>query len=204
LGGYLKIIERDLKSINASVNKAGNKIDLLDLNIEVIDIHSFLIEYRDTLEVRGQNFYSVEYLWDKDAVTEFELSHVSIDGDKELLRKCFDNIVENAEKHAFDHEINGENKIQIYLMFDLTDFSIQIDFSNSGKQMPKNMTHDKLIRKGSSIGVSSGDGIGMWYVNEVMKIHKGKLGYTDETGPEGIIGEYVTTIELTIPIIPFI
>jgi len=34
-----------------------------------------------------------------------------------------------------------------------------------------------------------------------MKLHGGKLSFTDETGPEGIpFSDYVTTIEMTFPI----
>jgi type I restriction enzyme M protein len=35
-----------------------------------------------------------------------------------------------------------------------------------------------------------------------MKLHKGSFTFTDETGPDGIEDEYVTTMELTFPIIP--
>jgi type I restriction enzyme M protein len=37
-------------------------------------------------------------------------------------------------------------------------------------------------------------------MNEIMKTHNGKFGFTDETGWEGIQGDDVTTIELTFPI----
>ncbi len=113
----------------------------------------------------------------------------------------FDNIIENAEKHAFTNSINSGNKIKIELLYDFEDDNVQIDISNTGNPLPETMTHDSMVRRGSSLGKNSGDGIGIWFVNEVMKIHKGKFSFTDETGPEGIDGEYVTTMELTFPII---
>lgn len=201
---YMSIIERDLISMNKAVNKVGDKIDLLDLNIEYFDLLLFIKEYVESLRIRAKNLFTVALDLDENAITQYGISAIQIQADKDIVRKMFDNIIENAEKHAFTNSIDNGNKIRIELIYDFEDFTVQIDFSNTGKPLSKNITHDSMIRKGSSSGKNSGDGVGMWFVNEVMKIHKGKFEYTDETGPEGIDGEYVTTIELTFPIIPAI
>jgi type I restriction enzyme M protein len=203
---YLNIIDRDLISINKSVNRAGDRIELMDLNIENFDLLEFIKEYAESLNIRSNNFYSVILNLDENAITEYGMSAIHIEGDKELLRKMFDNIIENAEKHAFTYGINNknQNKISFDLIYNFEDFEVQLDICNTGKPLPESMTHESLIRKGSSSGKNSGDGVGVWFVNEVMKLHKGHLGYTDETGPEGIDSEFVTTIELTFPIIPAI
>ena len=203
---YLNIIDRDLISINKSVNRAGDKIELMDLNIENFDLLEFIKDYAESLSIRSNNFYSIILNLDENAITEYGMSAIHIDGDKELLRKMFDNIIENAEKHAFTYGINNknQNKISFDLIYNFEDFEVQLDICNTGKPLPESMTHESMIRKGSSSGANSGDGVGIWFVNEVMKLHKGHFGYTDETGPEGIDGEYVTSIELTFPIIPAI
>ena len=203
---YLDIIDRDLVSINKSVNRAGDKIELMDLNIENFDLLEFIKDYAESLNIRSNNFYSIILNLDENAITEYGMSAIHIDGDKELLRKMFDNIIENAEKHAFTYGINNknQNKISFDLIYNFEDFEVQLDICNTGKPLPESMTHESMIRKGSSSGANSGDGVGIWFVNEVMKLHKGHFGYTDETGPEGIDGEYVTSIELTFPIIPAI
>jgi type I restriction enzyme M protein len=198
---YMNIINRDLASINKAVNKVGDKIDLLDLNIESFDLLEFIKDYKESLKVRANNLFNVDLDLDQNAIIEYGISAINIEGDKDIIRKMFDNIIENAEKHAFANSINSGNKIKIELLYDFGDDNVQIDISNTGKPLPESMTHEKLIRKGSTVGKNAGNGIGMWFVNEVMKIHKGKFGYTDETGPEGIDGEYVTTMELTFPII---
>lgn len=201
---YMSIIERDLMSMNKAVNKVGDKIDLLDLNIEYFDLLLFIKEYVESLRIRAKNLFTVTLDLDENAITQYGISAIQIQADKDIVRKMLDNIIENAEKHAFTNSINNGNKIKIELIYDFEDFTVQIDFSNTGKPLPENITHDSMIRKGSSSGKNSGDGVGMWFVNEVMKIHKGKFEYTDETRLEGIDGEYVTTIELTFPIIPAI
>lgn len=201
---YMSIIERDLNSIHNSVNKVGDKIELMDLRKENFDLLLFLKDYFETLKIRANNFYQVNLNLDEDAIKEFAISAIHIEGDKELLRKMFDNIIENAEKHAFKYGIVNDNKIAIELLYDFQDFEVQIDFCNTGTPLPSTMSHESMTRKGSSSGKNSGDGVGSWFANEVMKIHNGKFGYTDETGPEGIESEYVTTIELIFPIIPAI
>ncbi|KQB43880.1 N-6 DNA methylase [Flavobacterium daejeonense] len=198
---YISIIERDLISINKAVNKAGDKIDLLDLNIEYFDLLSFIKEYVESLKIRARNLFTITLDLDENAIKEYGISGIQIKGDKDIIRKMFDNIIENAEKHAFTNSINSGNKIKIELLYDFEDDNVQIDISNTGNPLPETMTHDSMVRRGSSLGKNSGDGIGIWFVNEVMKIHKGKFSFTDETGPEGIDGEYVTTMELTFPII---
>jgi type I restriction enzyme M protein len=203
---YLNNLERDLTSINKSVNRAGDKIDLMDLHIENFDLLLFIKEYIKGLEIRSKNFYAVNLDLDENAILEFGISAIHIEGDKDLLRKMLDNIIENVEKHAFSYGINNgnQNKIDIYLMYDLEDFTVQLDVSNTGKPLSANMSYESYIRKGSTSGPASGDGTGGWFINEVMKIHKGEFGFTDETGPGGIDSEFVTTIELTFPIIPAI
>lgn len=201
LSRYINIIDRDLISVNKAVNKAGDKIDLLDLNIEYFDLLHFIKEYSESLTIRAKNLFTVMLDLDENAINEYGISSIQIHGDKDIIRKMFDNIIENAEKHAFTNSINSGNKIKIELQYDFEDSTVQIDISNTGSPIPESITHDSMIRKGSSSGKNSGDGLGIWFVNEVMKIHKGKFGYADETGPEGIDGEYVTTMELTFPLI---
>lgn len=197
---YMNIIERDLESMNKAVNKAGDKIELLDLNVESFDLLDFIKDYSNSLKIRANNLFDVELDLDESAIIEYGISAINISGDKDIIRRMLDNIVENAENHAFSNSINSGNKIKIELIYDFEDFSVQIDISNTGKPLPKNISFESLVRKGSTSGENSGNGIGLWYVNEVMKIHKGKFGFTDETGSEGIKGEYVTSMELTFPI----
>ncbi len=197
---YMNIIARDLVSINKAVNKAGDKIDLSDLNIESFDLLEFIKDYRDSLKIRANNLFTVELDLDESAIIEYGISAIYFSGDKDIIRKMLDNIIENAERHAFTNIIDNGNKIKIELIYDFEDSSVQIDISNTGKALPENISFDALVRKGSTSGENSGDGFGLWFVNEVMKIHRGNFNFTDETGPEGIRGEFVTIMKLTFQI----
>ncbi|PWS22293.1 hypothetical protein DKP78_19145, partial [Enterococcus faecium] len=86
-------------------------------------------------------------------------------------------------------------------LYDFEDERVQLDITNSGRPLPEDYSHEAFIRKGSSTGRNAGEGTGGWFINEVMKRHNGHFGFTDETGPEGVGGEFVTSIELTFSII---
>lgn len=201
LGDYLRIIERDLASITKILNKAGTEIDLTELEIERIDLIKFVDNYIKEVESRNGNHFQMEVKKDEPALKENGVKTIYIHGDKDKLRQVFDNIVANAVKHGFDNKIDPSNKIVFEFIYDFKNAEVQLDVSNSGNPLPPDYSHEAFTRKGSSSGKNAGDGTGGWFINEVMKLHKGHFGFTDETGPEGIPGDQVTTIELTFPII---
>lgn len=203
---YLDIVERDLNSITKSVNQVGDKIELMDLKVEYFNLLEFMNDYYDVLLIRGKNHYNVSLFLDEDAIKEDGFTGVMINGDKDIIRKMLDNIIENAVKHAFTNSINEDfkNNLKIELLYDFKEFNVQINISNTGTPLPKGLSLDAVTRRGSSSGDNAGDGIGLWYVNEVMKIHNGNFNFTDETGSDENDGVFVTTMELTFPIIPAI
>lgn len=198
---YLTLIEKDLESINKSVNRMGAKIELSDLTFEKIDLLEFIQKYAESLKIRAGNVYEVSIDLDLNAIEDADLDTIYINADKDILSKTVDNLVENALKHAFSMKAGTVNKIRIEMIYDFQEMKVQVDVCNNGKPLPEDVNFDSLVRKGSSIGRNGGDGTGLWYVNEVMKLHGGEFGIMDETGPGGIDGEFVTSMELTFPII---
>lgn len=112
----------------------------------------------------------------------------------------FDNLVENAEKHAFDESASIKNRLDIDILLDFNRMEIQIDFSNTGKPFPENFNFDNFINKNNKAGKNRGEGFGGWYINEVMKIHGGALKYIDETSTSGVGEGLASTFELHFPI----
>lgn len=203
LGDYLKRMERDIQSISKAVQNTGDKIALREVRKTEMDLIQFLKDYKAELD-SGDKIFTIELDFDEQFRTEKKLKKLMIEADKDLLRKMFDNIFDNAEKHAFFNKRNDSNKIKFELLFaGFEDAEVQLDVCNTGKPLPENFSHEAFIRKGSTAGEFSGDGTGGWFINEVMKIHNGHFGFTDETGPEsiGLDTEYVTSIELTFPLI---
>lgn len=198
---YLNFMKRDLDRISVSVNKMSGEIDFSQMKIEEIDLISFIQDYVNSVKVRANNKFSIELDFNEIELKLNGIDQLLINGDKNLLSNVFDNLIENAEKHAFSSEDFEDNKIKIELLCSFEDNTVQIDICNTGKLLPSDLTYNQLVRKGGSFGINNGSGIGMWYVSEVLKKHKGFLGFTDETGPEGIDSEFVTSIELTLPVI---
>lgn len=197
---YLKRIERDLNSIHNAVKAVGVEINLQDIKLEPINLVQFIEDYVEEVKNRPSNNFKINFDRDYEVLKEHKIKEVIIHGDKDLLHQVFNNIIENAERHAFINNYSSNNKIELTLLYDFKTLDVQLDFTNTGNPLPENYSFEAFTRKGSKTGSNSGNGIGGWFINEVMKRHNGKFGFTDETGPEGIGEDYVTTIELTLPI----
>jgi len=114
---------------------------------------------------------------------------------RELLFQAFDNIIENAERHAFSD--NRKNEIIVFANFDFTKMVIEVSFSNNGIPVPKDFTFEKFARKGNKTSSNGGKGIGGWIIHEVIKKHNGNLSISYST--EGRI-KFKTRIILEFPI----
>ncbi|MGP1994083.1 N-6 DNA methylase [Zobellia laminariae] len=197
---YLKRIERDLNSVHDSVKSVGVELNLLTIKLQPINFIKFVSNYAEEIKNRNSNRFDIKIDIDKELLKEHEIKEVVIQGDRNFLHQAFNNIIENAERHAFSSSDKSNNRIELELIYDFEDLTVQLDFTNTGKPMPENYSYEAFTRKGSKAGANAGDGVGGWFLHEVMEKHNGKLGFTDETGREGIKGDYATTIELTFPI----
>lgn len=197
---YLSILDRDTSNIQKAVLGAGKEISLTQMKLKPLNLIEFIESYAEELQERSNQRYQLDLAMDYDFLEENNIKEITIQGDNEFLRRAFDNIVENAVKHGFRDLPNNQNRIEILAMYDLEQMEVQIDFGNTGHPLPKDFTYEKLTRRGSSFGVNSGDGTGGWFIQQVMKLHNGSFGYTDETGPEGVGSDIVTSMELIFPI----
>lgn len=197
---YLEIIKRDLEIITQEVRKSGSDIEIKTSKIGDINIVDFISKYVNEIKNDQNKIFDLSINVDQTLLDENKVKSVIIRGDEKLLNQMFDNIIENAVKHGFRNKMSVKNKIDILFMYDFDDNEVQINFSNTGETLPEDYSHDAFIRKGSKTGENAGNGIGGWLINEIMKKHNGKFGFTDETGVEGVVGEFVTSIELTFPI----
>lgn len=196
---YINVLERDILNITNAVNVVGKEYELKSVNLQSLSIVEFLKNYVDEVKNRENNIFEISLNVDDELLSEEKIDEVYINGDEKFLRRVFNNIIDNAEKHGFNNKNEPTNKIEIDFLYDFDNLELQIDFGNSGSPLSENYSHEEFIRKGSKIGDNSGEGIGGWYMNEVMRLHNGRFGFTDETGPEGVGGDMVTTIELTFP-----
>jgi type I restriction enzyme M protein len=206
LGEYLSIIERDAQKIVSTVTsqlKVDTGIDHKKLiPFEIFNfLEKYAAEYNERLDIN----FKIDFDFDENVFMDEDGKRVQtfIMANYDLLRDLFDNLINNAAKHAFLPE--SKNLIEIYLMKNKKNEDqdeIQILFSNTGKPLPKDFTVADFIRKGFKSGPNAGEGFGGWYINEIIKKLNGDFDVIDETGSEGLIGtDLVTSFEINFPII---
>lgn len=198
---YLERIKRDLDSIKRAVDNSSSFIELSDIKSKKINLTVFLKDYIEELKTSSGNRYDVLLNIDQIKLKEQMQDSIYIMGDKDYLRKMLDNIIDNADKHGFNRKINPNNKILFDVIFNFEENQVQVEIRNTGNALPEAYSHAAFTRKGSSSGKFAGDGTGGWLINEIMNLHGGKFNFIDETGLGGKKDEYITTIELTFPIV---
>ena len=127
-----------------------------------------------------------------------------IEGNEELLEIALNNLVENANRHAFI-DSNKNYKLLIKASLKLTENEkaylpfLKLEVANTGERFTENFSLEKFIRKNSSAGPRGNTGIGGHDINEIVKIHNG-----GKSTLELVIGdstsEYVTTFSFLLPI----
>lgn len=194
---YVSLILNTVKSKLNSTQKIEQK-KLVKLNLR-----EHLENYvKRKFETKKQMEYILDYDYDREFFSNKANSHFDfILGNKELINTLLDNIIDNAVKHAF---IEGEsNKIEIYVWGydeEAGEESIYFSISNTGKPLPENINIDILKKRGYSKGVKSGDGFGLWLVNEILKKHKADWNIVDEHREyNSYDNEYTTFKGLKIP-----
>ncbi|PCJ67369.1 MAG: hypothetical protein COA58_03345 [Bacteroidetes bacterium] len=212
LAYYLSILERDTQKVKDVVARQLNvsKDDISDKPREDVDLRAFLAEYIKVKEATvGDRFRIVNQDQDStfmlSAIAEGvdgsfldhskqEAASILIEGNKDLLTQMMDNLIENAEIHAFDENTNG--RVEIWLGYDKEFNELTLLVSNNGKTMPKDFDFSDFIKRGVRKGKNNGDGYGGYLINEVAKFHNAEIDIIDEHGPEGLgISDLATSFE---------
>ncbi|QQU02187.1 N-6 DNA methylase [Myroides odoratus] len=197
---YLQNTQNDLDRINLSVNKMGKKMDFGQVVKKEIDLLIFLSNYIESIKVSANEKFVILKEFNYITLKENDVKNIIFDGDENLISNMLDNIINNAENHAFDSNQYADHKIKINLSYNFEQSNIQIIFFNTGHPLSQNLSHNQLIRKGDSFGKNKGTGIGLWYINEVLQIHNASFNIINETESEEFDGEFVTSIRITLPV----
>jgi type I restriction enzyme M protein len=203
LGEYLDIIERDAtKIVSAVTNQLRVDTGIDSKKLTPIDILDFLEKYTTEYDNRSDIDFYIDFDFDRGVFIENgERTKTFIMANEDLLRDLFDNLIDNAKRHAFSNSQN--DFINIFVMNNILNEDqdeVKIYFSNSGKPFPKDVNKNEFIRKGAKFGENAGDGFGGWYINEIIKKLGGNFEIEDETGDGGVDG-LATTFDINFPII---
>jgi type I restriction enzyme M protein len=133
----------------------------------------------------------------------------SINGNSDLLTILFDNIVENANRHAF-LDSSRSYKLQFRLGLFVTPSKkvdetetigrfqsfLRIEVANNGVSFPENFTKEKFIRKNITAGDTGNTGLGGYDINQIVQYHSGDFDLI--TNDASI--EFTTTYIILLPI----
>lgn len=197
-------------------NSVNNIQDVLDSRNELIDFSKcplndmgfveFVTNYVESLKF--DDGYTVNLLLELKGYSE-----ILIKGNETLLKIAFDNIVENAKRHAFIDKNKHENfkiefRVSVTSNLGLNyieetngnfDKFIKVEVSNNGKPFPEGYSFQDFKRRGSKAGVTGNTGQGGPDLNEIVKYHnKGKSTLSLVT--DEFYSEFTTTYIFYIPL----
>ncbi|TAE75091.1 MAG: hypothetical protein EAZ85_03350 [Bacteroidetes bacterium] len=101
----------------------------------------------------------------------------------ESMEEVFRNLIENSKKHAFKDSF--ENNL-IKIIFRILSFkegsnqkstTLEILYMDNGKGLPKGFDFKSYIRLGERARESNGTGLGGYYINKMVELHKGTFDY---------------------------
>lgn len=200
LEDYLKMMLRDVEQVHSLVKRQLKGDGIFDeYPKSLINIIDFIERYVDEKKHSGIEYELIlnSNISGIDEGKKSEpLKKLYIEGNEDVLRILFDNILENAEKHGFVY--SNYKKVKIDIFAGLNDLSsITMGVSNSGKRLPPGFDCETLWKKGYSYGANGGTGMGGWYISEAIDFHDIMTEFVDETSGEDYHeSDFVTTIDL--------
>lgn len=117
----------------------------------------------------------------------------------DLLEIALNNIVENANKHAFV-DSSKQYKLEFRISLYQNSSFIKVEVANDGKPFPKKYSIVDFKRKNSFAGETGNTGQGGYILNEIIKHHnKGKS--TLDIVFDDFSNEFTTTYIFLIPVL---
>ena len=154
----LKEIKRDINFITDVLEKGEKGINPKEFEKELIpltEINSML----NGLSSNGLKFRLVKLL-----IQGEKLKERGVEGSKILFKVLFDNLLTNADKHAFLVSGPG-NEVRIELSEE--EETLVIEIKNNGERFPQNFDREKFITKYSTANSNSGSGLGGYDVHRI-------------------------------------
>ncbi|MGJ1509950.1 N-6 DNA methylase [Sphingobacterium siyangense] len=168
------IVKRDLNFISEYFKTHLDfETRILTSKIEAINLDNCLKNY--VFELSQTKPYKVIYnSFIDDLIDDIpKEDYTTILGNETLIRLLLDNLVENAEKHAFLSE--KEKKIEIELFDNLENGEIGFSVSNTGDPFPEKFSWNDYLSKGRKFGANAGTGYGGWYINQIIIKMNGEI-----------------------------
>ncbi len=162
----LRVSKQEVERLDGIVNQFLRAIRPPEPQLERIDVKEVLSEALKFMhqEIEDKSI-EVEARW-PDRVS-------AINGDPNLLKQAFYNIIKNAVQAMPDGGI-------LRIICDETDYEILLRFNDTGKGISRSdMTK---IMEAYYTTRSEGSGLGLWIVDQIVRSHGGEIGIDSEPG----------------------
>lgn len=158
-------IKNDINFISELLEKGEDGLVLNDYALDIISMVDFEREI-NRLKLSSRNFRLKIFPLQLD-----KKASIGVLGNHTLFKVLFENILSNAQKHAFEAQ-SPQNEVVMDLK--VLGESLIIDIKNNGKPFPKNFTKEKFIAKYSTADPGKGTGLGGYDINRIVEyLHGG-------------------------------
>lgn len=159
------VVFNSLKLIQTLLKKGDNGFVLEQFPLQSCKIVPYIKEFCKSFS--ADNFRINIY----DNTNSIE--DIEILANNDLITILLNDILSNANQHAFKNDIVDFNEVDIFLSLETTNF--QLIIANNGIPFPANFDHDKFIQKYQKAGNSAGAGIGGYDINRIALYCKGSF-----------------------------
>ncbi len=198
----------NLETVHSILKNNENEFDVNNYKLEDLDILKFIKSFIKSVKSSQKSNVTVKDDINPD-ITKYYGNKLMINANAELIKIALNNIVENANKHAFTDD-NQNYILDFKIGLGYNDFNVEdanqsvdeiktfikIEISNNGNPFPKNFGFKKFIRKNSFAGTNGNTGIGGNDINEIVKYHNGKLLLINNNSSE----LFVTSFSVFLPL----
>ncbi len=154
----LEEIKRDLNYMTSILEKEEQGFKLESYKKELVPLR----EIKKIINNISDESYNFKIEKSIDIEDGRSVRGVSIN--KVLLRKLYDNILDNADKHGFPDNNQGNE-----MVIDVRDMGevLIIEFKNNGMPFSKNFTKEMFIEKHRTTYSDRGSGLGGFHINQI-------------------------------------
>ena len=173
-----KVLARRLDGSNETIGEALQKtvMSLNQIN-DILDATRKLV----TQQISGEDFRESEIvgLFEREIIPLYSGSlRIGVEGDprlkvrlhRESFIEAINNIVRNAEIHAFPDSLEGA---ELNFVIREQRKKVIIDYTNNGRPFPSNLSTRDFLSFGKKSGESPGEGLGGAWIGKVIEAHQG-------------------------------
>lgn len=157
------VVFNGLKLIQTLLEKGEKGLVVEDYELTSIKLGQLIKDFCNSYTL---DKFTITY---SDNNKEFE--QLEVLANKELVTVLLNDVLSNANNHAFKITDIENNKVDIYLSVE--DNLIELWIANNGIPFPKNFDKSKFIQKYQKAGKTPGEGIGGYDINRIVNYFGG-------------------------------